>query len=171
MSKRSRKIRIVATSHSDNSRKGFDTMMWLDSHLNFDEFEFAYMGGRPKKGFHPQNIQLLDSGNSERVAEFLRSGDIYLAASRYEPASNAVMEALACGLPVLYQEGSSHGNLVGKGGRGYSSAGPELIQSLEELVANYDAHIAAIHVPSMESVSRQYLSVMRWCFYMKQFLF
>jgi hypothetical protein len=32
-----RTIKIVATSHSSNVRKGFDTMMWIDANLDFSE--------------------------------------------------------------------------------------------------------------------------------------
>ncbi len=162
-----RKVRLVATSHSNNIRKGFDTLLWIDSHLDWTRYEMRYMGGIPKDGFQPQHISILPQLDSQGVSEFLRNGDIYLAPSRDEPASNAVMEALACGLPVLYQEGSSHGDLVGEAGRGFARAGPDLLQGLEEIVANYDRVVHAIIVPSMKDVSRQYLAVMQWCFFMK----
>jgi glycosyltransferase involved in cell wall biosynthesis len=168
-----RRIKIVATSHSSNVRKGFDTMMWIDANLDYTRFEFVYMGGLPKTGFGPlRNVQIAKQAGSESVADFLRSGDIYFAPSRYEPASNAVMEALACGLPVLYQEGSSHGDLVGAAGLGFASTtGPELLRALDEMVENYETHVQSIHVPSIEEVSKKYLSIMRWCFYMKHLMF
>ena len=72
-----RKIRIVASSHSNNVRKGFDTMMWLDSNLDFSRFEFFFIGGVPKSGFKPQKSKVLKSGDSESVADFFRSADIY----------------------------------------------------------------------------------------------
>ena len=72
-----RKIRIVASSHSNNVRKGFDTMMWLDSNLDFSRFDFFFIGGVPKSGFKPQKSKVLKSGNSESVADFFRSADIY----------------------------------------------------------------------------------------------
>jgi glycosyltransferase involved in cell wall biosynthesis len=118
----------------------------------------------------PDNMMVHSGNGSQAVADFLRSGDIYLAPSRYEPASNAVLEALSCGLPVLYQEGSSHGDLVGGAGIGFESTGLELLKRLDALAENYDQHVQAIDVPSIQDVSRQYLSVMRWCFYMKRLL-
>eukprot|EP00934_Nitzschia_sp_Nitz4_P003902 Nitzschia sp. Nitz4//scaffold28_size193895//1603//3705//NITZ4_001618-RA/size193895-processed-gene-0.244-mRNA-1//-1//CDS//3329545841//3892//frame0 len=166
-----RKIRIVATSHSDNARKGFDTMLWMDTHLDFERFEVSYMGGWPRHENSPTNIRVLVSGGSESVAAFLRSGDIYLAPSRYEPASNAVMEALACGLPVLYQEGSSHGDLVGNAGRGFTTVGSPLLDALEELIQEYDACSQAIQVPHISDVAKSYLAILRWCFYMKRVQF
>ncbi|KAL3942368.1 MAG: hypothetical protein SGBAC_003434 [Bacillariaceae sp.] len=165
-----RKLRIVASSHSDNVRKGFDTMLWLDQNLDFDKYELLFMGGHPKDFIPKRGLQVLTELGSEAVADFLRSGDIYFAPSRFEPASNAVSEALACGLPVLYQEGSSHGDLVGKAGVGFESTGPSLIRALEQLVSNYDEHASSIYVPSMRDITESYLSTMRWCFYMRHLM-
>jgi glycosyltransferase involved in cell wall biosynthesis len=169
-----RKLVIVASSHSDNARKGFDTMLWLDAHLDYDRFEFVYIGGRPNRpgSFDLPSIskmQLVPSGDSATVADVLRRGDIYFACSRYEPASNAVMEALACGLPVLYQRGSSHGDLVGKAGVGFDGV-HDLLPALDMLVSRYDEHVRSIFVPGIQEVSKQYLAILRWCFYMKHVL-
>uniref|UniRef100_A0A7S2YTR9 Glycosyl transferase family 1 domain-containing protein n=2 Tax=Entomoneis paludosa TaxID=265537 RepID=A0A7S2YTR9_9STRA len=164
-----RKLRIVASSHSTGARKGFDTMMWLDENLDFGKYDFVYMGRYPDS-FVPKHIKIMDEKDSNAVADFLRTADIYLASSRLEPASNAVSEALACGLPVLYQDGSSHRELVGNAGIAYSRPGPGLLQALEEVVENYDTYVKAIHVPTMNDIARQYLAIMRWCFYMKNTL-
>jgi hypothetical protein len=68
---------------------------------------------------------------------------------------------------LLYQEGSSYGDLVGQARVPFAEAGPALLEALDSLVANYDGHhVNAIDVPSMEEVaSKQYLSINRWCFY------
>ena len=162
-----RKIKILASSHSANARKGFDTMLWMDQNLDFDRFEFTFMGGTPKQGFETHNMTVRAEAPSEGLADVLREADVYLAPSRYEPASNAVLEALSSGLPVLYQEGSSHGELVGEGGVGFTQTGPELLEALDKLVENYDYHYQHIKLWSLEEVTRRYLSIMRWCFYMQ----
>ena len=112
----------------------------------------------------------MTANGSNAVAGFLRTGDIYFAPSRFEPASNAVSEALACGLPVLYQEGSSHGDLVGEAGLGFKSTGPELLKSLDKMVENYPQFSDSIYVPGMKEITDKYLSIMRWCFYMKRLI-
>jgi glycosyltransferase involved in cell wall biosynthesis len=130
----------------------------MDENLDFDRYEMMFMGGYPK-WFTPRRLQIVTANGSSAVADFLRSGDIYFAPSRFEPASNAVSEALACGLPVLYQEGSSHGDLVGEAGLGFKYAGPALLKSLNEMVENYSKHFEAIYVPGMEetSIRKSYL--------------
>jgi len=165
-----RKIRIVATSHSDNQRKGFDTMLWMDENLDFDRYEMMFMGGYPKWFTPKHGLQIITANGSNAVADFLRSGDIYFAPSRFEPASNAVSEALACGLPVLYQQGSSHGDLVGEAGLGFKSTGPALLKSLDAMAENYSKYFDAIYVPGMTEITDKYLSIMRWCFYMKRLI-
>jgi hypothetical protein len=69
-------------------------------------------------------LQILPLGNSELLAEFLISGDIYLVP---EPASSnlnsilntvGVKEALVYGLSVLYPEGIRYDELVGDAGLG-----------------------------------------------------
>jgi len=161
-----RKINIIASSHSTAPRKGFDTMMWVDKNLDFARFNFMYIGGKPKD-FLTSNIVQRAEAPSEGVADALRGADIYFAPSRGEPASNAVLEALACGLPVLYQEGSSHEELVGEGGVGFAGTGPGLLKSLDELVLRYEYHRSRIRIPTIKEVTRRYLSIMRWCFFMR----
>ena len=54
--------------------------------------------------------------DSRRLGELLRQHDLYIAASRNDPYSNALLEALASGLPALYLDEGGHGEFVGHGG-------------------------------------------------------
>src|SRR5262245_44867809 len=38
------KLRVIATSWSDNARKGSDIFTWLDRNLDFDEYEVTFAG-------------------------------------------------------------------------------------------------------------------------------
>ena len=49
-----------------------------------------------------------------QLAELLRAQDVYLAASRDDPCSNALLEALACGLPAVFRRSGGHPELVGE---------------------------------------------------------
>ena len=61
--------------------------------------------------------------DSDGVARLLREHDVYLAASRDDPCSNALLEALACGLPAAYLDSGGHPELVGAGGLPFAVAG------------------------------------------------
>ena len=46
----------------------------------------------------------------------MRRNDVYLAPSRNDPCSNALLEALACGLPAVFRASGGHPELVGEAG-------------------------------------------------------
>ena len=39
-----RRVRVIATSWSDNENKGFDVLSWLDANLDRDRFELTFVG-------------------------------------------------------------------------------------------------------------------------------
>ena len=106
----------MSSAWSDNPRKGKDTYKWLDKHLDFDRFEYTFVG-RIKEKF--ENIKILDAVGSEALAEQLKLHDIYVTASEKDPCSNSLVEALACGLPAVFYDDGGHPELVGYGGLGF----------------------------------------------------
>jgi len=42
-----RRVRVVASSWSDNPRKGAATFEWLDEHLDRDRFDLTFVGRSP----------------------------------------------------------------------------------------------------------------------------
>jgi len=151
-----RKIRLVATSWSDNLRKGADTLRWLDGNLDWNRYELTFVGRSPVPF---ERIRMVGPLDSAEVAELLRSHDLYIAASRDDPCSNSLLEALACGLPAAYLESGGHPELVGGGGLPFRED-DEIPEVLERLVAEYERFRAAIAVPSIASVAGRYLDVL-----------
>jgi glycosyltransferase involved in cell wall biosynthesis len=152
-----RRVRVVATSWSDNPNKGADVLAWLDRHLDHDRFELIFVGQSPG-GL--ENVRCVGPLPSAELAEELRLGDVYLAPSVNDPASNALLEALACGLPAIYRESGGHPELVGEGGLGFT-APEDVPDALERLVAELDERRAAIRTPSLAEVADRYLEVLR----------
>jgi glycosyltransferase involved in cell wall biosynthesis len=85
---------------------------------------------------------------------------VYLAASLDDPCSNALLEALATGLPALYRQSGGHPELVGEGGIGFDEV-EELPAALDRLAAELETRRAAIRVPSLSDVADRYLEVLR----------
>ena len=152
-----RRLRVIATSWSDNPRKGADVLEWLDSHLDEDELEVTF-AGRTETKF--ERIRVVGPLASQELAELLRAQDVYLAASRDDPSSNALLEGLACGLPAAFLRSGGHPELVGEGGLGFDDA-EELPELFAQLRRELDVRRAAIRVPALADVTERYLEVLR----------
>jgi glycosyltransferase involved in cell wall biosynthesis len=151
------RVRVIASSWSDNPRKGADILGWLDRNLDFDQFELTF-AGRTQAAF--ERLRVVGPLPSAELAELLRTQDVYLATSRDDPCSNALLEALACGLPAAYLRSGGHPELVGDGGIGFDEA-EELPSALARLVEELDERRAAIRVPALADVADRYLEVLR----------
>jgi glycosyltransferase involved in cell wall biosynthesis len=152
-----RRVRVIATSWSDNPRKGADILTWLDRNLDFDAYEVTF-AGRTQARF--QQIDVVGPLASDALAALLRGHDAYLATSRDDPCSNALLEALACGLPAAFLRSGGHPELVGDGGIGFDEA-EELPDVLMRLRDELDERRAAIRVPALGEVADRYLEVLR----------
>jgi glycosyltransferase involved in cell wall biosynthesis len=93
-----RELCLAASSWSTNPRKGFKTLAEV-SKLPGVKINFL---GRWPDSIPSENVILVGPKPSEGVAEVLRAADGMIHAAENEPCSNAVLEALACGLPILY---------------------------------------------------------------------
>jgi glycosyltransferase involved in cell wall biosynthesis len=97
---------------------------------------------------------------SQQLADLLREQDVYLATSRDDPCSNALLEGLACGLPAAFLRSGGHPELVGDGGIGFDAA-EEVPAVLARLRDELDDRRARIHVPPLSDVADRYLEVLR----------
>ena len=149
-------LRVIATSWSDNPRKGADVLEWLDRHLDLDSYELTFAGNTQAR---LERIRVVGSLGSEPLAELLRAQDVYLAPSQDDPSSNALLEALACGLPAAFRRSGGHPELVGEAGVGFDNA-EELPNVFARLAGELDARRAAIRVPALADVADRYLEVL-----------
>lgn len=151
-----RKIRLISVSWSDNLNKGAPVYQWLDEHLDWSRYEYTFIGRSPIRF---RNIRMLEPCDSAGIAAELRRHDLYLTASRNDPCSNSLIEALACGCPALHLESGGHPELVARGGLGFREAS-EIPGKLEQLVEHYASFQEAIVLPSIAEIARQYRSVL-----------
>ncbi|HEY8776047.1 MAG TPA: glycosyltransferase family 4 protein [Gaiellaceae bacterium] len=151
-----RRVRVIASSWSDNPRKGAEILAWLDRNLDFDTFELTF-AGRTQQSF--ERIRAVGPLRSEPLADLLRTQDLYLAPSRDDPCSNALLEALACGLPAVYLRSGGHPEVVGEGGLAFVEA-EEVPDVLSRLVEEHEQRRAGIRVPALSDVADRYLEVL-----------
>ena len=151
-----RRVRVIATSWSDNPRKGGEALAWLDRNLDHARYELTFAGRAPV-GF--EHVRVVGPLDSNALAALLRTQDLYIAPSRDDPCSNALLEALACGLPAAYRDSGGHPELVGEGGLPFAED-EELGDVLERLVAELDERRTAISTRPIAWVADRYLEVL-----------
>ena len=151
-----RPLRVVASSWSQNPRKGGEILAWLDRELDPEQATVTFVG-QASQPF--EQIRHVGPVDSHGVARLLRDHDVYLAASRDDPCSNALLEALACGLPAAYLDSGGHPELVGEAGVAFESP-DEVPEALARLAADLDGYRSRIVVPPLAAVADAYLRVL-----------
>ena len=153
---RSRKTRLVAVSWSDNANKGGPMLRWLEDVLDPEQYELTFVGNT-REAF--ERVRVLPPLPSAELAELLRGQDIYVTGTRHDAYSNALVEALSCGLPAVYLDSGGSREAVKEAGFGFHEREeiPELLHRLRE---EYEVRQASISLPSLEQVVDDYLGVL-----------
>lgn len=152
---RGRKIKLISTSWSKNPRKGGPIFKWLDDNLDWSRFEYTFVGNVEESFINIKHVPALPS---EALAHELRQHDIYINASKFEPCSNALIEALSCGLPAIYYDDGGNPELVGFAGLPFTEA-EQIPALLDKLVDYYEAYQFLLTPPRMDEVSQRYLEL------------
>ena len=92
------KLKVFTTSWSSNPRKGFEDIARLSE---VEGIVVNFVGNWPKETAAGKVI-LKPPLKQELLAEEYRQNDIFFFPSRNEACPNVVIEALSCGLPVIY---------------------------------------------------------------------
>ncbi|MCG2689926.1 glycosyltransferase, partial [Candidatus Parcubacteria bacterium] len=134
--------------------------------LDFNKYEMVFLGNLPK-GLSFKNIKHLKALPSNEVARYLRASDIFVFAGKDEACSNALIEALACGLPCLVFNSSSNPEVLGAGGELFESP-PDLLNKLEKIVKNYNVYQNCLPVYLVQNTAKTYLQFIQRLFTMRQ---
>lgn len=146
------RVRLIATSWSSNWRKGFDIYRFLDQALDHGRYELTIIGNVPVSF---SNASVIPALGSRELGEQLRAAHIYLAASVDDPCSNALLEALHCGLPVVARASGGHSELIGASGT--------LFRCRDDVLAAIDRVAESLgqfplpQLPTIEAVAHGYL--------------
>jgi len=136
------KPRIVTHHWSTNPMKGFETYTFLDKNLG-DLLSFTYIGRLPD-GFKFENTVHLPPMSKEELCKELPNHDLYFTASKLEAGANHVLEAMICGLPVIY---TSEGGSIPEYCKGFGiefDKKEDVIPSILSLVENYQEHVESV---------------------------
>ncbi|HYE02569.1 MAG TPA: glycosyltransferase [Phycisphaerales bacterium] len=149
-------LRVIATSWSPGPGKGAAVYAWMDRHLDPERYQLTFVGNCPVAFTRWRSVP---PQASAPLAALLREHDVYLTASRDDPCSNALLEALACGLPALYFDGGGHPELVRFGGLPFRHA-HEIPALLDRLAARLPFYRSLIAVEPISRIARRYLDAL-----------
>ena len=107
---------------------------------------------------HFKNIKHIPPVPSEELADLLRQHDIYVSVSLHEPCSNALLEALACGLPALYRNDGGNPELVSFGGLPFTGK-DDVLGELDRLADNVPSFQNLICLRSIEDIASRYIAL------------
>jgi glycosyltransferase involved in cell wall biosynthesis len=131
-------VKLVTHHWSKNPKKGFDIYDRLQKYINETEkYEFTYIGRKPE-GY--DFVNYIPPISAEQIAKELPSHHIYITASIEEAGANHVLEAMACGLPLVFHEdGGSIVNYCKDYGLSFASF-DEMISQIDKMVENYETY-------------------------------
>jgi glycosyltransferase involved in cell wall biosynthesis len=148
------KIKIIAVSWSVNFLKGFDIYKFLDENLDFKKYQMLFVGRSPVRF---KNIKMVEPVKQEDLAKILKENDIFITASKIESCSNALIEALSCGLPCLAFNSSSNPEIVGRGGELFSNE-KDLLFKMDKIVNNYSNYQKNLPTFYLNKIARDYFN-------------
>jgi glycosyltransferase involved in cell wall biosynthesis len=147
------RISLVYTSWSSNPNKGYSYLEYLDKNLDFKKFTFKFIGNSPVVF---QNIQIVKPLQSKDLAVELRRSDIYVSPTKDDACSNAILEALSCGLPVVALDSGANRELVNEGGAMFKSR-EDLLATINSISGNLNFYKDKICVKNISNICDEYL--------------
>ena len=152
---RQAKIKILCTSWSSNENKGFKWYEFLDSNLDFDRYDFHFIGNKPN-WFKTKNVICHSPMTTKEISEKMRDFDIFLTATKHECCSNSLLEALASGLPVIALDSGGNSELVKDGGELFQDE-KTLLEKIDLVSNNIEHYCKNIYILSMNDIGKMYV--------------
>lgn len=150
-------IQLVYTSWSSNKNKGFEYLNFLDERLDFQKYQFTFIGNT---SVIFKNIKTIPPLSSGELADELRKRDIFVSPVKDDACSNAILEALSCGLPVVALNSGGNPEIVGEGGALFDNE-QEMLEKIDTVAKDIVSYGNKINVKSIDTVAQEYVDAIR----------
>lgn len=161
---KSETLKIVTHHWGTNINKGFAVYEKIDDILEFygdkSFFSFTYIGNLPKK-MKFKKIKHINPINHDKVGNVLKKYNVYLTASLNEPSGNHHIEALSCGLPILFVKSGGTTEYCQNYGLEFSAENiEEKIKNIWENYSEYQKKVKSYKYNS-DDMCQQYLKIIQ----------
>ncbi|MCB9747911.1 MAG: glycosyltransferase family 4 protein [Candidatus Omnitrophica bacterium] len=156
-----RKLQCLAASWSNNPLKGHQTIAAFSEN---SEIDVKFIGRWPQS-VDKKNVNCVSAKTQDELALALKKADFFLHPSEGDNCPNVVLEALSCGLPVIYHESGGTGEIAQPYGVALSKRIDKqaIEQTLQILKKDYEIFKARIidhqTMFSIETAGKKYLEV------------
>ena len=148
-----KKIKLVSTSWSTNPTKGFHIYEYLDDTLNFSDYEYTFVGNLPKKF---KNIIHIPPVNSSQLAKILQDNDIFITASKDDPCSNSLIEAITVGLPAVALNSGGHPFIVDDNNGVLFNGIHDVKEAIENVSKNIKTYMQSSAIKDLSQIGDEY---------------
>tara|TARA_B100001063_G_scaffold138607_1_gene129478 strand:+ start:2490 stop:8312 length:5823 start_codon:yes stop_codon:yes gene_type:complete len=159
------KIKIVTHHWSPNINKGYETYLKLWEYCkSTPELEFVFIGKHVPDMF--KDVDIIGPYVKDELVTALNECHMYITDSKYDSCPNHVLEAISCGLPILYSNVEGGAKELSempmeKVGEIYNNF-DELIEKIQLIKENYDTYLNNIqkykNIFAVNKCTRSYYS-------------
>ncbi|RJQ53532.1 MAG: glycosyltransferase family 1 protein [Nitrospiraceae bacterium] len=174
--------KVILFAGADFRRKGVPTLLRAFSLLNEPSAGLIIAGRKPK----PEYVSMADSlgitgsvrfhGAEKRVEDLYAAADVFVLPTIYDPFSNATLEAMASGIPVVTTAYNGASELIEEGVQGFTvtdllSAGDfaeKIAASLKNSEIMGKAARAKAENYSIENAAESFIHIINHIFFYKR---
>ncbi len=142
-------LKLVTHHWSNNWHKGWDVYQQIDRLMDNElkgKITFRFIGN-PWPGAALRNIKVTPPLNGHALAAKLKEHHVYISASLNEPAGMHYVEALQCGLPILYRNSGSLPEYCHDYGVKFEGP-PDILNTINSVLRNYVAMVSNLATTS-----------------------
>lgn len=139
------KIVLFIADNIEDRRKGIDHFLRIVNRLISDNIKIIFVGATKSLKFSVENIKIFGKiSNQYQLAELYNISDVFVISSNEDNYPNTVVEALACGIPVVGFKNSGITEMIIHFQTGYladNNNEDDLLNGIYEILNSNEKHL------------------------------